>query len=86
MINFTDALKKAEKFRGNKICSASDCGDRWIFGFEEDVGKTGSAPVAVFKEKGTCEYFFVVDYILEGVFDRIKKIDLDSYVKKEREI
>ena len=78
MISLKDAFKKAEKFRGSKICSAGDCGDKWIFGFEEDVGKTGGAPVAVFKEKGTCEYFFVVDYILEGVFDNLKHIDLSA--------
>ena len=41
-------------------------------------GKTGGAPVAVFKESGVCEYFFVLDYILEGVFDKLKHIDLSA--------
>ena len=36
MVSLKDAFKKAEKFRGSKICSAGDCGDKWIFGFIED--------------------------------------------------
>ena len=43
MISLKDAFKKAEKFRGSKICSAGDCDDRLIFGFTDDEPDTLSA-------------------------------------------
>ena len=62
MITLKEAIRKAENMRESKIGTIIDCGDRWAFGFKEDEGKTGSAPVFVFKENGKCEYFFVGDY------------------------
>ena len=59
-----EAISKAEKMRQSKISAIVDCGDRWAFGFEEDKGKYGSAPVFVFKENGKSEFFFVGDYFM----------------------
>ena len=64
MITLKEAVKIAENMRQSKISAIVDCEDRWAFGFEEDKGKYGSAPVFVFKETGESEFFFVGDYFL----------------------
>ena len=38
-----DTIKKVEEWRGSKIVSMIDCGDRWAFTFEDDYPKP--APV-----------------------------------------
>lgn len=42
-----EAIKKAETWRGSKVASVVDCGDRWAFTFEADYPKT----TAVFDDK-----------------------------------
>ena len=78
MIALKNALKKAEDFRRSEVKSCGDCGDRWVFSFKEDEGKIGGAPVVVYKTSGACEYFSVADYIIKGIFENIKPIDLSE--------
>jgi len=58
-----DAIKLAETTRGSEVGIIKDCGDRWAFGFKEDIDCLGSAPAFVYKDNGQCEFFFAGDYI-----------------------
>ena len=57
MITLKEAVKIATEFRGSKVSSGNECSDSWIFGFKEDEGKLGSAPVVVSKKSGECRFF-----------------------------
>ena len=71
-----EAIIVAENLRGDVVCVAKDCGDRWAFSFEGDRNCIGSAPVFVYKNSGKCEYFFIGDYadmLLKAKFLHIPK-------------
>ncbi len=61
MLDLKAAIKKAETKCGKKVATARDCGDKWIFTFDESEGKKSTAPMFVFKENDRSEYFFIDD-------------------------
>ena len=64
-----EAIKIAETERKSKVTGAGDCGDRWVFSFEDDIGKTDCMPLFVYKENGKVEYFlmgFFMDSLIHG--------------------
>ena len=56
-MNLHQAIRIAEQARESKVVVAGDLGDRWIFSFEDDAGKTGGLALFVFKDSGDCEVF-----------------------------
>lgn len=71
-MTFSEALSTAEEFRRNKVITAGDLGDKWIFHFEEDAGKLGGAPMLIDKNSGSYEYVSSADFAVSlsgGVFD-----------------
>lgn len=54
-----EAIRIAEAERHNKVVEIGDCGDKWAFGFEDDIGLTDGIPIFVYKQDGRCEYFCV---------------------------
>lgn len=56
MITLAEAIKIAENFRGSKVASASDCGDRWAFNFKDDEVQpaTNDTPIPAFVNNVLC--------------------------------
>ena len=58
MITLKEAIKRAEKWRGRKVVSIRDCGDRWVFNFEHDEQGTWDSRIPDFAK----EVLASVDY------------------------
>ena len=54
MLTLKEAILKAENWRGSKVKTVKECGDRWIFTFEDDYPK--SEPVFDEKLKEAPDY------------------------------
>lgn len=78
-----EAIALAEQERGSKVVGAGDCGDRWAFGFEDDLGKTDGIPLFVYKADGRCEYFAVGKFMYDLIDGKItyKSISLPNTKK-----
>lgn len=64
-----EAIVVAERERNSKVAAIGDCGNFWLFSFEDDRGKTDSLPLLVHKIDARCEYVCVgtfVDSLVSG--------------------
>lgn len=68
---------RAEEWRGGKICSVKDCGDRWLFGFEEDASTFSALFLFVFKEDGRIECLSYARFVDLLFSDEIICEDID---------
>ena len=77
-----EAIQIAEKERNSKVIGANDCGNRWFFSFENDIGKFDGMPIFVYKDDGRCEYFCMAEfmYLLSEGKEICTPIDLEKDV------
>ena len=55
MITLVQARHLAQEWSGNKVSDAGDCGDKWVFGFEEFKECLGGFVVLTDKKSGECK-------------------------------
>ena len=55
MITLSQARNLAQRWSGNKVSNAGDCGDKWVFGFEEFKECLGGFVALIDKENGECK-------------------------------
>lgn len=69
MITLVRAMELAQKMSGYHVNNSGDCGDKWVFGFEEFKDSLGGLVVLVDKKSGACEYLSSAEFVaarLEG--------------------
>ncbi len=73
-----EARHLAQEWSGYTVSDAGDCGDKWVFGFEECKEGLGGLVVLVNKKSGECEGLSSAEFVysfLEGELN-YKRIDL----------
>ena len=68
-MTLVEAAHLAQEWSGYKVSDAGDCGDKWVFGFEEFKEGFGGLVVLVDKKSGKCEELSSAEFIysfLEG--------------------
>lgn len=63
VVKLKEAIQLAEHERKSKVVGAADCGDRWAFSFDDDVGKTDGMPMFVHKSDGKSEIFCPAEFM-----------------------
>ena len=63
VVNLKEAIQLAERERKSKVTGAADCGDRWAFSFDDDMGKTDGMPLFVYKSDGKSEFFCPAEFM-----------------------
>ena len=61
MITLKEAIEKAEKEIGGKILTVDDCDDRWVFGFDFEIGAYTGVLFCCLKHTGEIVAFFPPD-------------------------
>lgn len=70
MITLSQARNLAQRWSGNKVSNAGDCGDKWVFGFEEFKECLGGFVALIDKKNGECEAVGSAEFmyaLLDGV-------------------
>ena len=83
MVALSEAIRVAERERESTVISAGDCGDKWVFGFEDDCGKMDALLLFVYKVDGSVEYFlpaFFAEALLNGKMS-YNKIEIKEEAK-----
>lgn len=63
MITLAQARQLAQKWSGYKVSNVADCGDKWVFGFEEFKECLGGFVLLIDKENGRCEMLSSAEFM-----------------------
>ena len=63
MITLARGMELAQEMSGYHVNNSGDCGDKWIFGFEEFKDSLGGLVALVDKKSGACEYLSSAEFV-----------------------
>lgn len=77
MITLAQARRLAQEWSGYKVSDAGDCGDKWVFGFEEFKECLGGFVVLTDKKNGGCKAVSSAEFMYALLDGEITFISVD---------